>query len=139
MEKGIKKGHPLPTKVVDEPSYKRPLHGFCYTHFNMKEEHLTNIENQILNTLPHGRSNAVTLIKVADDLHIGKHKVSEVVADLRRDGHLIGSVRKQKGGLYIIVTSNEFWETVNTIKKSIESQQRSLNALMQHAERFERE
>ncbi|MFL2055011.1 MarR family transcriptional regulator [Leuconostoc mesenteroides] len=139
MKKGIKKAHPLATKLVDEPCYKRPIHGFCYTHFNMKEEHLTNIESQILNILPRGRSNAVTLIRVADDLHINKHKVSEIVANLRNDGHLIGSVRKQKGGVYIIVTSNEFWETVNTIKKSIESQQRSLNALMQHEERFTRE
>ncbi|MGX6465846.1 MarR family transcriptional regulator [Leuconostoc falkenbergense] len=105
----------------------------------MKNKHLTNIESQILNILPRGRSNAVTLIRVADDLHINKHKVSEIVANLRNDGHLIGSVRKQKGGVYIIVTSNEFWETVNTIKKSIESQQRSLNALMQHEERFTRE
>ncbi|MDI6551128.1 hypothetical protein QMA51_05605 [Leuconostoc suionicum] len=38
MEKGIKKGHPLATKLVDEPSYKRPIHGFCYTHFNMNKE-----------------------------------------------------------------------------------------------------
>ena len=38
MKKGNKKGHPLPTKVVDEPNYKRPIHGFCYTHFNMKSE-----------------------------------------------------------------------------------------------------
>lgn len=35
MEKGIKKGHPRATKLTDELSYKRPLHGFCYTHFNM--------------------------------------------------------------------------------------------------------
>ncbi len=45
MKKGTKKAHPLPTKVVDEPCYKRPIHGFCYTHFNMKEEHLTDIEH----------------------------------------------------------------------------------------------
>ena len=37
MKKGIKKAHPLPTKVVDEPCYKRPYHGFCYTHFTMKD------------------------------------------------------------------------------------------------------
>lgn len=139
MKKGIKKAITSPAKETVITDHKRPIHGFCYTHFNMKEEHLTNIENQILNILPRGRSNAVTLIRVADDLHINKHKVSEIVANLRNDGHLIGSVRKQKGGVYIIVTSNEFWETVNTIKKSIESQQRSLNALMQHEERFARE
>ena len=39
MKKGIKKAHPLPTKVVDEPCYKRPYYGFCYTHFTMKNQH----------------------------------------------------------------------------------------------------
>lgn len=43
MEKRHKKGHPLPTKVVDEPSYKRPLHGFCYTHFNMEDNKNTKL------------------------------------------------------------------------------------------------
>ncbi len=38
MKKGTKKAHPLPTKVVDEPCYKRRYHGFCYTHFNMNKE-----------------------------------------------------------------------------------------------------
>lgn len=38
MKKGIKKAHPLATKLVDEPCYKRPIHGFCYTHFNMDKD-----------------------------------------------------------------------------------------------------
>ncbi|CUR64313.1 hypothetical protein [Leuconostoc gasicomitatum] len=43
MKKGIKKAHPLPTKVVDEPCYKRPYYGFCYTHFNMKQDNNTKL------------------------------------------------------------------------------------------------
>lgn len=47
MKKGTKKGHPLPTKVVDEPSYKRPIHGFCYTHFNMDKNKNTKLNLSI--------------------------------------------------------------------------------------------
>jgi hypothetical protein len=45
MKKGIKKAHPLPTKVVDEPCYKRPIHGFCYTQFNMDKDKLLKVWN----------------------------------------------------------------------------------------------
>lgn len=45
MKKGIKKAHPLPTKVVDEPCYKRPIHGFCYTHFNMDKDKILKVWN----------------------------------------------------------------------------------------------
>ena len=38
MKKGIKKAHPRATKLTDEPCYKRPYHGFCYTHFTMKDK-----------------------------------------------------------------------------------------------------
>ncbi|CCJ65792.1 hypothetical protein Q5C_08385 [Leuconostoc pseudomesenteroides 4882] len=41
--------------------------------------------------------------------------------------------------MYFIITAQEFWETVNTIKKSIQSQQATLDALMNHEERFTRE
>lgn len=43
MKKGIKKAHPLATKLVDEPCYKRPIHGFCYTHFNMDKDKNTKL------------------------------------------------------------------------------------------------
>lgn len=136
---GIKKAHPLPTKVVDEPCYKRPYYGFCYTHFNMKDDNLSNIEQQILNTLPAGRAQAITLEKLAYLLHINKKRVSNIVADLRKRGYLIGSNRQAHGGMYLIVTSNEFWETVNTLQKSVNSQQAIINALLKHEERFARE
>ncbi|MGB2540640.1 MarR family transcriptional regulator [Leuconostoc suionicum] len=139
MEKGIKKGHPRATKLTDEPNHKRPLYGFCYTHFNMKEEHLTDIEHQFLSALPDGRDNAVTLLKLSRTLHINKHKVSEIVARLRNAGYLVGSSKSRPNGVYFIITAQEFWETVNTINKSIQSQQATLDALMNHEERFTRE
>jgi len=40
--------------------------------------------------------------------------------------------------MYLIVTSNEFWETVNTLQKSVNSQQAIINALLKHEERFAR-
>ena len=84
----------------------------------MTETPLSNIEQQILNTLPAGRAQAITLEKLAYLLRINKKRVSDIVADLCKRGYLIGSNRQAHGGMYLIVTSNEFWETVNTLHKS---------------------
>ncbi|WAM38230.1 hypothetical protein [Leuconostoc pseudomesenteroides] len=43
MKKGIKKAHPRATKLTDEPNHKRPIHGFCYTHFNMDKDKKTKL------------------------------------------------------------------------------------------------
>ncbi|MBZ1541456.1 hypothetical protein J6K67_09395 [Leuconostoc mesenteroides] len=43
MKKGIKKAHPRATKLTDEPNHKRPIHGFCYTHFNMDKDKNTKL------------------------------------------------------------------------------------------------
>lgn len=51
MKKGTKKAHPLATKLVDEPCYKRLYQGFCYTHFNMNEDKLLKVWNLDLQTL----------------------------------------------------------------------------------------
>ncbi|MDM7645720.1 MarR family transcriptional regulator [Leuconostoc falkenbergense] len=139
MKKGIKKAITSPTKETVITDHKRPIHGFCYTHFNMEDEKLSNLEQQILNTLPAGRKQAITLNKLAYLLHINKKRVSVIVADLRKRGYLIGSNRQAHGGMYLIVTSNEFWETVNTLQKSVNSQQTIINALLKHEERFTRE
>ena len=55
MKKGIKKAHPRATKLTDEPNHKRPIHGFCYTHFNMDKDkntklHLTVEDVNYINT-----------------------------------------------------------------------------------------
>lgn len=64
MKKGIKKGHPLPTKVVDEPSYKRPLHGFCYTHFNMESGKILKISAISIEKLSTSTKNIRTLTRL---------------------------------------------------------------------------
>ncbi|WP_251942358.1 hypothetical protein, partial [Leuconostoc mesenteroides] len=84
---------------------------------------LSDIERQFLSALPDGRDNAVTLLKLSRTLHINKHKVSEIVARLRNAGYLVGSSKSRPNGVYFIITAQEFWETVNTINKSIQSQQ----------------
>lgn len=104
----------------------------------MTDKQLSNIEQQILNTLPVGRAQAITLEKLAYMLRINKKRVSVIVADLRTRGYLIGSNRQAHGGMYLIATSNEFWETVNTLQKSVDSQQAIVNALLKHEERFAR-
>lgn len=100
---------------------------------------LSDIERQFLSALPDGRDNAVTLLKLSRTLHISKHHTSEIVARLRNAGYLVGSSKSRPNGVYFIITAQEFWETVNTIKKSIQSQQATLDALMIHEERFTRE
>ncbi len=95
MKKGIKKAITSPAKETVITDHKRPIHGFCYTHFNMKEEHLTDIEHQFLSALPDGRDNAVTLLKLSRTLNINKHKVSEIVARLRNAGYLVGSSKSR--------------------------------------------
>lgn len=45
MKKGIKKAHPRATKLTNEPNHKRPIHGFCYTHFNMNTDKLLKVWN----------------------------------------------------------------------------------------------
>lgn len=35
MKKGIKKAITSPSKETVITDHKRPIHGFCYTHFNM--------------------------------------------------------------------------------------------------------
>jgi len=83
MEKGIKKGHPLPTKVVDEPSYKRPLHGFCYTHFNMKSEKILKVWNLDLQILSAKAQNvqaiAHTLNKAIQSEQLDTEYITDVV------------------------------------------------------------
>ena len=41
MKKGIKKAITSPAKETVITDHKRPIHGFCYTHFNMKDKELT--------------------------------------------------------------------------------------------------
>ena len=52
----------------------------------MTDTPLSNIEQQILNTLPAGRAQAITLEKLAYLLQINKKRVSDIVADLRKRG-----------------------------------------------------
>jgi len=55
MKKGIKKAITSPTKETVITDHKRPIHGFCYTHFNMDKDkntklHLTVEDVNYINT-----------------------------------------------------------------------------------------
>lgn len=43
MKKGIKKAITSPTKETVITDHKRPIHGFCYTHFNMDKDKKTKL------------------------------------------------------------------------------------------------
>ncbi|KRN50673.1 hypothetical protein IV71_GL000781 [Fructobacillus fructosus KCTC 3544] len=49
----------------------------------------------------------------------------------------MGSLRNQKGGVYRIVTSDEYFYTVNMLKNNAKSYQRRVAGLEQHRGRFE--
>ncbi|MDI6573509.1 hypothetical protein [Leuconostoc lactis] len=51
MKKGIKKAITSPTKETVITDHKRPIHGFCYTHFNMNTDKLLKVWNLDLQTL----------------------------------------------------------------------------------------
>ena len=55
MKKGIKKVITSPAKETVITDHKRPIHGFCYTHFNMDKDkntklHLTVEDVNYINT-----------------------------------------------------------------------------------------
>ena len=55
MKKGIKKAITSPAKETVITDHKRPIHGFCYTHFNMDKDkntklHLTVEDVNYINT-----------------------------------------------------------------------------------------
>ncbi|ORI46691.1 hypothetical protein [Leuconostoc mesenteroides] len=83
MKKGIKKAHPLATKLVDEPCYKRPIHGFCYTHFNMNTDKLLKVWNLDLQTLSAKARNvqalAHTLNKALQSEQLDTEYITDVV------------------------------------------------------------
>ncbi|MFT9470391.1 hypothetical protein [Leuconostoc pseudomesenteroides] len=43
MKKGIKKAITSPAKETVITDHKRPIHGFCYTHFNMEKDKKTKL------------------------------------------------------------------------------------------------
>ena len=45
MKKGIKKVITSPAKETVITDHKRPIHGFCYTHFNMDKDKLLKVWN----------------------------------------------------------------------------------------------
>ena len=47
MEKGIKKAITSPAKETVITDHKRPIHGFCYTHFNMDKNKNTKLYLQV--------------------------------------------------------------------------------------------
>lgn len=51
MKKGTKKAITSPTKETVITDHKRPIHGFCYTHFNMNTNKLLKVWNLDLQIL----------------------------------------------------------------------------------------
>ena len=83
MKKGIKKAHPRATKLTDEPCYKRPYQGFCYTHFNMNEDKLLKVWNLDLQTLS-GKAQKIqalahTLNKAIESGELDTEYITDVV------------------------------------------------------------
>ena len=82
MKKGTKKAHPLATKLVDEPCYKRPYQGFCYTHFNMNEDKLLKVWNLDLQTLSAKAQSIQTLAHTLNTAIKSENLDTEYITDV---------------------------------------------------------
>ena len=82
MKKGIKKAHPLATKLVDEPCNKRPIHGFCYTHFNMDKELTLKVWDLDLQTLSVKARNVQALARTLNKALQSEQLDTEYITDV---------------------------------------------------------
>ncbi len=82
MKKGIKKAHPLATKLVDEPCYKRPIHGFCYTHFNMNKDKLLKVWNLDLQSVSMSAQNIQAIAHTLNTAIKSEQLDTEYVTDV---------------------------------------------------------
>lgn len=82
MKKGTKKAHPRATKLTDEPCDKRPIYGFCYTHFNMNEDKLLKVWNLDLQTLSAKAQSIQTLAHTLNKAIEGGELDTEYITDV---------------------------------------------------------
>ncbi|MCT3039035.1 hypothetical protein EFS27_07110 [Leuconostoc mesenteroides] len=83
MKKGIKKAITSPAKETVITDHKRPIHGFCYTHFNMKSGKtlkVWDLDLQILSVKARNvQALAHTLNKVLQSEQLDTEYITDVV------------------------------------------------------------
>ena len=83
MKKGIKKAITSPTKETVITDHKRPIHGFCYTHFNMESGKILKVWNLDLQILSAKAQNvqaiAHTLNKALQSEQLDTEYITDVV------------------------------------------------------------
>ena len=96
MKKGTKKAITSPTKETVITDHKRPIHGFCYTHFNMNKDKLLKVWNLDLQTLS-GEAQKIqalahTLNKAIEGGELDTEYITDVIDIMA--GFAIGIVNK---------------------------------------------
>ena len=82
MKKGIKKAHTRATKLTDEPTHKRPIYGFCYTHFNMNKDKLLKVWNLDLQSVSMTAQNIQTIAHTLNTAIKSEQLDTEYVTDV---------------------------------------------------------
>ncbi|MBS9337215.1 hypothetical protein [Fructobacillus parabroussonetiae] len=101
------------------------------------QEQLTAREKAVYMALPQGQENAIKVPVLAKKVGIPERRLYTILSHLADQGCLVGSLRNAKGGVYKIVSSDEYFYTLNMMKNNVRSYQKRVAGLEQHRERFE--
>ena len=82
MKKGIKKAITSPTKETVITDHKRPIHGFCYTHFNMNKDKLLKVWNLDLQSVSMKAQNIQTIAHALNTAIKSEQLDTEYVTDV---------------------------------------------------------
>lgn len=96
MKKGIKKAITSPTKETVITDHKRPIHGFCYTHFNMESGKILKISDISIEKLSTSAKNIQTLtrlLKIAEkSSELDQLDTSRIIEMILEQGIDIGNI-----------------------------------------------
>ncbi|CAK1243818.1 hypothetical protein R55227_BLOPHJLP_01024 [Fructobacillus tropaeoli] len=101
------------------------------------QDQLTAREKAVYMALPQGQENAIKVPSLAKKVGIPKRRLYMILSHLADKGFLVGSLRNEKGGVYKIVNSDEYFYTLNMMKNNAKSYQKRVASLEQHRGRFE--
>ncbi|GAP04998.1 hypothetical protein [Fructobacillus tropaeoli] len=101
------------------------------------QDQLTAREKAVYMALPQGQENAIKVPLLATKVGIPERRLYTILSHLTDQGYLVGSLRNAKGGVYKIVSSDEYFYTLNMMKNNAKSYQKRVASLEQHRGRFE--
>ncbi|CAK1241054.1 helix-turn-helix domain-containing protein [Fructobacillus tropaeoli] len=101
------------------------------------QDQLTAREKAVYMALPQGQENAIKVHVLAKKVGIPERRLYSILSHLVDRGYLVGSLRNKQGGVYRIVTSDEYFYTLHMMRNNAQSYERRVRGLEQHRGRFE--